>query len=52
MSANPARILTEAGEQNADGIAVKLDDFEGSYGMVSEATAARLVAQREGGGCR
>ncbi|MDQ3643949.1 MAG: long-chain fatty acid--CoA ligase [Actinomycetota bacterium] len=39
MSDNLAKILTAAAEQSADGIAVKLDDTEVSYGMLDEGGA-------------
>src|SRR5918994_6883656 len=39
MSDNLARILTEAAESNADGIAIKLDDTEVSYGALGEGSA-------------
>ena len=39
MSANLATILTDAAAQDADAIALKLDDFELSYGLLDEASA-------------
>ena len=49
MSDNLARILTEAAEQNPDGIAIKLDDIEVSYGALGEGSA-RMAAHPQGEG--
>ncbi len=39
MSDNLAKILTAAAQQSPDGIAIKLDDTEVSYGMLAEGSA-------------
>ena len=52
MSDNLARILTEAAEQNADGIAIKLDDTEVSYGALERGQRPDGGASSRRRGCR
>ena len=49
MSDNLARILTEAAEENPDGIAIKLDDTEVSYGALDEGSARLAAILKEKG---
>jgi long-chain acyl-CoA synthetase len=49
MSDNLARILTEAAESNADGIAIKLDETEVSYGALAEGSARMAGILKEKG---
>jgi long-chain acyl-CoA synthetase len=49
MSDNLARILTEAAESNPDGIAVKLDDTEVSFGALGEGSARMAGILKEKG---
>ena len=49
MSDNLARILTEAAEANPDGIAIKLDDTEVSYGALAEGSARMAGILKEKG---
>jgi long-chain acyl-CoA synthetase len=49
MSDNLAKILTAAAEQSADGIAIKLDDTEVSYGMLDEGSARMAGLLKEKG---
>ena len=49
MSENLARILTKAAEQNPDGIAIKLDDVELTYGALGESSARMAALLKEKG---
>jgi len=49
MSDNLARILTEAAENSPDGIAIKLDDVEVSYGALDEGSARMSAILKEKG---
>jgi len=49
MSDNLAKILVEAAEAKPDGIAVKLDDTEVSYGMLNEGSARLAALLKEKG---
>ncbi len=49
MSENLARILIEAAEQSPDGIAIKLDDVEVSYGAIADGSARMAAILKEKG---
>ncbi len=49
MSENLARIMTTAAEENPDGIAVKLDDTELSFGLLEEGSARMAAILRDKG---
>src|SRR3954454_23289221 len=49
MSANLATILTESAKRNAEGVALKLDDAELTYGLLDEGSARVAALLRDKG---